>query len=135
MQKKLDDADARAIRIRIFVSRVTRKITENEIAEAFGISLSTLQRYKLDRARELSRTYARKQYQRFALEREENRGHCFHCGIEATEHPRCKMCEIFLHTSDSGLGGSSEDGKYCLSCSRVCFDNNEDYMLSPLYAE
>lgn len=116
MKSKLDDASTRQLQVRIFVSRVTGKITETQIAHAFEISLSTLQRYKDVKWRKLSQDYARKQYGRFAVEREVNRGKCTFCGIRAEDHLRCQLCEIFLHNPQSGRCGISHDGVHCDGC-------------------
>ena len=131
MKSKLDEASTRQLQVRIFISRVTGKITESQIAKAFEVSLSTLQRYKDVKWRTLSQVYARKQYKRFAEDREENRGKCSFCHIEAEKHLRCQLCEIFLHNIDSGRAGASEDGIHCLGC----IESEERQILRELYTD
>lgn len=63
--------------------------SDRELGEKYGLSLSTVQRYKYDSARELSR---RLQRNKPKIERI-----CPICGLSSEGHPQCTSCTILNH--------------------------------------
>lgn len=68
-------------------------VGDPELAAKFGISLSTVQRYKFESARNRSREAQRNKPKKDTT--------CYRCGCPFKGHERCKVCTILIH---SGLG-------------------------------
>ena len=63
--------------------------TNRFLMQEFGVSRSTVERYKFDNLRELSRIIQRK---RNKIEKV-----CYQCGLFKNFPPKCARCEIFVH--------------------------------------
>lgn len=125
--RKLDIHQENILRVSIFVSRITKIITQKEIATGYNISIPTLRRYYGPEERMLSRELATKAYRhRRALEFSMH-GSCAFCRKALKNHPRCIDCTVLIHDHSNDRNGGSPNMERCNSC----FDTHEHHTMRP----
>lgn len=79
---------------------------DNQLCILFRISRSTVERYKHDYLRELSREVQRRK--KYIVNKQ-----CHRCDKPFAGHPRCVSCEILIHGKDKTC-----DSYYCIDTIR-----------------
>lgn len=67
-------------------------IPDAKLMELFCISRSTVERYKYESIREISRRVQRNRYKQEKS--------CYKCGGSLKDHPKCLVCEILIHGNE-----------------------------------
>lgn len=125
MKSKVHKEAVPALLSTVLIGKITRKFTEKDIAEAYGLTSSTMRRYLDPQAREATRRAAQAQTSRERYRRLNEYGQCSCCQKDLSTHARCEMCDILIHNDIITLSKkhawgkeSVAEGNMCQSCAR-----------------